>query len=135
VNQPPLNPDAIRELTEAIRLTVEYVGTGMLPAIPGWSWYDAMVKYAPNDAEVLRAMEPLPEASAALSEVNTVEELDQLPAGTILRDYVGLALNKRATGNWWATNGDKELTSIDLAEEIADTAHTYRVLYLPGEGS
>lgn len=80
----PLNPDAIRELTEAIRLTVEYVGTGMLPAIPGWSWYDAMVKYAPNDAEVLRAMDPLPELAAALPEVTDMDGLRALPADTIL---------------------------------------------------
>lgn len=45
-------PDAaIRELTEAIRLTVEYVGNDMLPAIEGWDWYDALVKYAPEVAQ------------------------------------------------------------------------------------
>jgi len=42
---------SVRDLTEAIRLTVEYVGTGMLPPIEGWSWYDALVKYAPDVAE------------------------------------------------------------------------------------
>ena len=26
---------------EAFRLTREYVGEGLLPALPGWSWYDA----------------------------------------------------------------------------------------------
>jgi hypothetical protein len=44
-------PDAVRELTEAIRLTVEYAGNDLLPAIPGWSWYDALVKYAPDVAQ------------------------------------------------------------------------------------
>ena len=45
-------PDAAnRELTEAIRLTVEYVGNDMLPAIEGWEWYDALVKYAPEVAQ------------------------------------------------------------------------------------
>lgn len=45
-------PDAAnRELTEAIRLTVEYVGNDMLPAIEGWDWYDALVKYAPEVAQ------------------------------------------------------------------------------------
>ena len=42
---------AIRELTEAIRFTVEYVGNDMLPAIEGWDWYDALVKYAPEVAQ------------------------------------------------------------------------------------
>lgn len=45
-------PDAAtRELTEAIRLTVEYTGNDMLPAIEGWDWYDALVKYAPEVAQ------------------------------------------------------------------------------------
>lgn len=45
-------PDAAnRELTEAIRFTVEYVGNDMLPAIEGWDWYDALVKYAPEVAQ------------------------------------------------------------------------------------
>jgi len=29
------------ELAEAIRLTREYVGEESLPAVPGWSWFDA----------------------------------------------------------------------------------------------
>jgi len=41
----------IRELTEAIRLTVEYVGNDTLPALEGWSWFDALRKYAPEVAE------------------------------------------------------------------------------------
>jgi hypothetical protein len=44
---------AIEELTEAIRLTVEYVGTETLPPVEGWSWYDALVKYAPDKAAAL----------------------------------------------------------------------------------
>ena len=39
---------AIEELTEAIRLTVEYVGVDVLQPVEGWSWYDALVKYAPE---------------------------------------------------------------------------------------
>lgn len=44
--------DAIEELTEAIRLTQEYI---QLPAEEGWSWYDALKKYAPEKADYLRA--------------------------------------------------------------------------------
>lgn len=40
----------IRRLTEAIRLTVEYVGTDTLHALEGWSWYEALQRYAPEDA-------------------------------------------------------------------------------------
>lgn len=43
---------AIEELTEALRLTVEYVGLEMLPPLEGWSYYDALVKYAPEKAQV-----------------------------------------------------------------------------------
>lgn len=50
--------DTINELIQALRLTVEYVGCDMLPAVPGWSWYDALAKHAPD---VLRAMTPSPE--------------------------------------------------------------------------
>ena len=49
----------IEDLTEAIRLTVEYTGGEILPAIEGWSWYDAMVKYAPEKAKILKDYERL----------------------------------------------------------------------------
>lgn len=42
---------AIEELTEAIRLTAEYTMQDILPALPGWDWYDALCKYAPEKAE------------------------------------------------------------------------------------
>ena len=42
--------EVVEELTEALRLTAEYTGQGVLPAIEGWSWYDALVKYAPQKA-------------------------------------------------------------------------------------
>lgn len=42
---------AVDDLVEAIRLTVEYVGNDTLPAVEGWSWYDALVKHAPDVAE------------------------------------------------------------------------------------
>lgn len=32
----------IHRLREAIRLTREYVGEAMLPAVEGWDWYDAI---------------------------------------------------------------------------------------------
>lgn len=49
--------DAIEELTEAIRFSVEYVGTDVLQPIKGWSWYDALCKYAPHKAA---AFDPAP---------------------------------------------------------------------------
>lgn len=33
--------EALRECREAFRFTREYVGEDVLPAIEGWSWYDA----------------------------------------------------------------------------------------------
>ena len=44
----------VEDLTEAIRFTVEYVGLETLPPIEGWSWYDALVKYAPEKAAILK---------------------------------------------------------------------------------
>ena len=43
---------AVTELTEAIRLTVEYVGNDTLPALEGWSWFEAMRKYDLAAAQV-----------------------------------------------------------------------------------
>ena len=36
--------DVIERTIEAIRLTREYVGEGLLPPIKGWSWYDAVLE-------------------------------------------------------------------------------------------
>lgn len=46
----PTRDEAIEELTEAIRFTAEYLSREALPAIEGWSWYDALFKYAPEKA-------------------------------------------------------------------------------------
>lgn len=40
-------PDAVRELLEAIRLTQEYV---QLPPLEGWTWFDAYSRWRPADA-------------------------------------------------------------------------------------
>jgi hypothetical protein len=47
---PPEDPGAVEDLTEAIRLTVEYVGTDTLPAQDGWSWFEALRRHAPTKA-------------------------------------------------------------------------------------
>jgi hypothetical protein len=36
--------EALAQAREALRLTREYVGEDVLPALPGWSWHDATVK-------------------------------------------------------------------------------------------
>lgn len=45
----PDTGDAIAELAQAIRLTREYVGEELLPAVEGWSWYDALRRHAPHE--------------------------------------------------------------------------------------
>lgn len=42
---------AVRELCEAIRLTVEYTTTDVLPPREGWSWFDALSKHDPYTAQ------------------------------------------------------------------------------------
>lgn len=42
---PPLTP-AEMDLATALRLTAEYA---MLPALPGWSWYDALRRWVPAE--------------------------------------------------------------------------------------
>lgn len=46
---------AIEELTTALVHTAEYVGEKTLPPLRGWSWFDALVKYAPNKASIFRS--------------------------------------------------------------------------------
>lgn len=38
------------ELVEALGLSVEYVGTDVLKPLPGWSWFDALSRCAPEVA-------------------------------------------------------------------------------------
>lgn len=38
----------VEELTKALVHTVEYVGPNLLPAVEGWSWYDALKKVSPD---------------------------------------------------------------------------------------
>lgn len=40
---------AVAGLAQALRLTREYVGADLLPAVEGWSWYDALRRWAPNE--------------------------------------------------------------------------------------
>jgi hypothetical protein len=40
---------ALAELAQALRLTREYVGEDLLPAVEGWSWYDALRRHAPRE--------------------------------------------------------------------------------------
>lgn len=40
---------AVAELAQALRLTREYVGEELLPAVEGWSWYDALRRHAPHE--------------------------------------------------------------------------------------
>lgn len=45
------NNEAVNELVGALIHTMEYLGERMLPAIEGWSWFDALKKYAPQEAQ------------------------------------------------------------------------------------
>lgn len=45
------SPNAVDDLVEAIRLTVEYVGTDVLYPGEGWSWYEALKKYRSDLAQ------------------------------------------------------------------------------------
>ena len=47
--------DAVADLVEALRLTVEYVGLEVLPPLAGWSWFDALQRHAPEVAEHFEA--------------------------------------------------------------------------------
>ena len=105
--------DATRELTEAIRLTVEYVGNDMLPAIEGWDWYDALVKYAP---EVAQAFVDKPihfpksaERDAALAAIERVRETLMLhnPNGRLVKEVLA-ALDGAPEPEWEYGSGPED---------------------------
>jgi hypothetical protein len=41
IAQAPALYEALAFAVEAVRLTREYVGEELLPALPGWTWFDA----------------------------------------------------------------------------------------------
>ena len=43
--------EAVAGLAQALRLTREYVGADLLPAVEGWSWYDALRRWAPHELD------------------------------------------------------------------------------------
>ncbi|MCX4786501.1 hypothetical protein OG369_09985 [Streptomyces sp. NBC_01221] len=68
----------IAELAHALRLTHEYVGGDLLPAVEGWSWYDALRRHAPEVARQVRDTTDQQQAPAApLSVVWTVWREDE----------------------------------------------------------
>lgn len=76
-----------RQLCEAIRLTVEYVGTDMLPPIDGWSWYDALKKHEPMTAARFRKQWESRKESW-LSEHNELKHVQVAMAEAIAKDQV-----------------------------------------------
>lgn len=80
-------------------------------------------------------LEPLYDISAALDKagywkprtVTTVEELDALPAGSVLLDPIGISLHKNAFTGWRASNGAKDIP----LEILAADGLPATVLYTP----
>ena len=106
-----------RELTDALRYTVEYAGLETLPAQRGWAWYDAMVKYAPEIAErfareqAMRDELNAKEAGAFdLGEFVSVTADDDLPPGVgllmpadthpAIKAHVSAAVAAAYEGTW-----------------------------------
>lgn len=69
---------AIEELTEALRFTAEYLGLDILPATDGWSWYDALVKYAPEKAKKFETDQALLDLKEKSSKPKEVERVDAI---------------------------------------------------------
>lgn len=92
---------AAQHLAEALRLTVEYVGTATLPALPGWSWYDALAEHYPSMAEELSKPQYRGMPFHRFPKPATTEaELDGLPPFTMILDNEGDRLVKLQNGRW-----------------------------------
>jgi hypothetical protein len=59
--------------------------------------------------------------------IATIEELDALPAGSVILDPIGLSLHKNAFTGWCSSNGAKEIPADMLAREALPAT----VLYSP----
>lgn len=73
------NP-AVLQLAEAIRLTREYVGTRLLPAVAGWDWYDALRKWAPDYLDAMLAAEA--DNARTAPDNPAAEDLNSVPPNT-----------------------------------------------------
>lgn len=92
---------AAQQLAEALRLTVEYVGTATLPALPGWSWYDALTAHYPAMAEELSKPQYRGQPAGQESTRATTEaELDGLPLFAMVQGYDGFHHVKLLNGQW-----------------------------------
>lgn len=82
--QAPLPGDPnVDDLVDAIRLTQEYA---QLPAISGWSWYDALARHAPDVAAQLRADWERSQQAAPSTTVQWVDAPGPMPIDRIAID-------------------------------------------------
>ena len=121
---------AVHELCEAIRLTAEYVGPKTLPAIDGWSWFDALVKYAPETAQVFSQAgwgHLSPAAAPAPLDPGNPEHLRQVAAFVAAirgLDQTRLALPAQADRlDRDRAEAEQDASDRKLAERIARDAH------------
>lgn len=91
---PPAEPDwrlIAEKLAEAIRLTREYVGEANLPALPGWSWYEATKRYEEAVAAVPPAEPQEEERTYSEQKINVAlfEALEDRAAYRVLETALG----------------------------------------------
>lgn len=99
-------PTDVDILVEAIRLTVEYVGNDVLPAVEGWLWFDALMKVRPEVAQtfeqnpirfpapvtpqVTTSFKSLPENLNAATNDSSSPQVTSDPTDPLLVDAVGV---------------------------------------------
>lgn len=128
--------NAIDDLTEAIRLTVEYVGLSTLPPIAGWSWYDALVRYRPEIADdfvkyydgIVESDEPTEDEPTEDERAAAWEQIVKHPIFEECLDYeIPLidAMIKRLDSLLEPTEGETEGTSEDVTTTMASRPNGY----------
>ena len=115
--------EATTELTEAIRLTVEYTGNETLPAVEGWSWFDALRKYAPEAAQVF-VDSPLVFPADTPRTIDTPEEADELPRDTLIRERDGFLRVKLYDNRWLLAVEHNSHTASGSLEFPAEVLYT-----------
>lgn len=110
--------DPIAELVRAIGHTVDYVGTETLKPIPGWSWFDALSKYAPDIAAGYQQAEADEPASAPYITKDWPGLKDGARVGVEIDGevFIGIAQN---------TPDGLVVKGIPVPAEPADTGHDH----------
>lgn len=104
--------NAVAELAQAIRLTREYVGEEMLPAVEGWSWYDALRRWAPDLLDAMTQPETATQATEPREHCGDLKpqftENTERTECVLRPGHKGSHADQNGTRWWWTDDAIEE---------------------------